>query len=387
MSLMKNIPLMAGLAAEDKSLMNQFARIELSAEELAAIQQLLDASLRKKYTRDRKGTRVPDSLKAMHGWRIQNAENWLEFVKKSAEIKEHISRLKTEGSEGVCVRGHPLVPFGTTRDNGWGCNGRKAPGGCVSGITGFRQTKGMNRFRCDACDFDYCEKCYLTRTGHKLCLKGHPLVPLGTSRDNGWGCNGRNTAEGCLRDNKTKGVSRFRCQDCDFDLCDRCYKRHFGAVSNSVADLKTASAVDLLGSPLEAETNTVWLFHGTNDEAADLITQGDFLVDKAGSNAGTLYGRGIYLAESCSKSDEYTQENAQGNRCILLCRTLLGNVLYCDAVSPNVDNLVRQCRHGSFHSVLGDREKCRGTFREFIVYDDDQVYPEFVIWYKRGYGE
>ena len=48
------------------------------------------------------------------------------------------------------------------------------------------------------------------------------------------------------------------------------------------------------------ETNTVWLFHGTNDEAAELITKGDFLVDKAGSNAGTLYGRGIYMAEAGS---------------------------------------------------------------------------------------
>lgn len=81
----------------------------------------------------------------------------------------------------------------------------------------------------------------------------------------------------------------------------------------------------------------VWLFHGTSTEAATLITRGDFLVDKAGSNAGTLYGRGIYLAESCSKSDEYSRENADGHRCILLCRATLGNILYNDEVSPNID--------------------------------------------------
>ena len=53
---------------------------------------------------------------------------------------------------------------------------------------------------------------------------------------------------------------------------------------------------------LDAATNERFLFHGTSAEAADFITQGDFRIDKAGSNAGTLYGRGVYLAESCSKS-------------------------------------------------------------------------------------
>lgn len=91
------------------------------------------------------------------------------------------------------------------------------------------------------------------------------------------------------------------------------------------------------------------------------------------------------MAESCSKSDEYSKENSEGLRCMLICRAVLGNVLYCDEVAPNVDSLVRQCLHGNYHSLLGDREKCRGTFREFIVYDDDQVYPEIAVWYERLY--
>ena len=177
------------------------------------------------------------------------------------------------------------------------------------------------------------------------------------------------------------------CEQCDFDLCDLCFQRHIGHVNNSIDNLKTSSieTTQLHSEGSDPETNTVWLFHGTNDEAAELITRGDFLVDKAGSNAGTLYGRGIYMAESCSKSDEYSKENADGLRCMLICRAVLGNVLYSDEVAPNVDSLVRQCLHGNYHSLLGDREKCRGTFREFIVYDDDQVYPELVVWYQRLY--
>jgi hypothetical protein len=138
---------------------------------------------------------------------------------------------------------------------------------------------------------------------------------------------------------------------------------------------------------LDSNAHEEFLFHGTNDEAAASITKGDFLVNLAGSNAGTLYGKGVYLAESVSKSDEYTKENGQGERCILVCRATLGAVSYTDEVAPDVDALVESCTKGPYHCVLGDREKCRGTYREIIVYDDDQVYPEYVIWYRRVYED
>jgi len=60
-------------------------------------------------------------------------------------------------------------------------------------------------------------------------------------------------------------------------------------------------------------------------------------------------------------------------------------VNYSDEVSPDVDELVDSCVNGNFHCVVGDREKCRGTFREIIVYANSQVYPEYVIWYRRHY--
>jgi len=157
-------------------------------------------------------------------------------------------------------------------------------------------------------------------------------------------------------------------------------------LQRSIDDLKTAGVFPEQDRyRLDSEAHEQFLFHGTNDDAADGITQGDFLVDLAGSNAGTLYGKGVYLAESVSKSDEYTKENASGERCILVCRAALGYVNYTDEKSPNVDALVESCTEGPYHCVLGDREKCRGTYREIMVYDHDQVYPEYVIWYKRVY--
>ena len=51
---------------------------------------------------------------------------------------------------------------------------------------------------------------------------------------------------------------------------------------------------------------------GTNPVAAEKISRTDFRVDLAGSAAGTLYGRGLYFAEHCTKADEC--ELAPGTR-------------------------------------------------------------------------
>merc|ERR1711981_795273 len=67
----------------------------------------------------------------------------------------------------------------------------------------------------------------------------------------------------------------------------------------SIDNLKTAGVLPNEAQyQLEVGAHEQFLFHGTNDTAAECITKGDFLVNLAGSNAGTLYGRGVYLAAS-----------------------------------------------------------------------------------------
>jgi len=138
---------------------------------------------------------------------------------------------------------------------------------------------------------------------------------------------------------------------------------------------------------LDSAINETWLWHGTNEAAAEAITSEDFRLNLAGSNAGTLYGSGIYFADSVSKSDEYCTASNEGVRCLLLCRVSLGRILYTDEVSPNTTEITNKCLTGEYNSVLGDREKCRGTFKEFIVFDDDQAYPEYIIYYTRSYSD
>jgi len=138
------------------------------------------------------------------------------------------------------------------------------------------------------------------------------------------------------------------------------------------------------GPPLETQVNEVILFHGTKPIAADKITSEDFRLDLAGTSAGTLYGRGIYLAESITKADEYShQDPSTGLYTMLLCRATLGHLLYNADSSPDPRRCEDACFRGQHHSVLGDRKACRGTYREFIVFDEDQVYPNYVVRYRR----
>ena len=145
------------------------------------------------------------------------------------------------------VHHHPLKYLDTTMDNIWVCDGRKLPNGCFSGMTDFHQSKNMKRFRCIQCDFDLCEKCMNNYYDNKFLYKNdetnerflyllgksyysqvhkHPLVFLDKTQDNGWACNAKDLINKCFSGitffNQSNGIPRFRCEKCDFDLCENC---------------------------------------------------------------------------------------------------------------------------------------------------------------------
>jgi len=37
--------------------------------------------------------------------------------------------------------------------------------------------------------------------------------------------------------------------------------------------------------------------------------------------------------------------------------------------------------------VIGDRGFRANGFREFVVFDSNQVYPEFIVWYRKDFAE
>ena len=60
---------------------------------------------------------------------------------------------------GKCPKGHILLDRTGYTEN-WACDGRKHPGGCARGCTGFGQSAGWGRFRCSMCDYDLCDRCF-----------------------------------------------------------------------------------------------------------------------------------------------------------------------------------------------------------------------------------
>eukprot|EP00435_Cladocopium_sp_Y103_P057131 s576_g19.t1 len=141
----------------------------------------------------------------------------------------------------------------------------------------------------------------------------------------------------------------------------------------STLDLKALQ--EILGKTDQSSNEQ--LFHGTSREAVENISDREFRLDKAGSHRGTLYGKGIYFAECATKADEYCVEDADGYCWMLLCRVALGT-----EKKPSPD-ILEQCIAGKYDSLIGDRWTAVGTFREFILFDSDQVYPAFILRYKR----
>ncbi|CAK0796122.1 unnamed protein product [Prorocentrum cordatum] len=136
--------------------------------------------------------------------------------------------------------------------------------------------------------------------------------------------------------------------------------------------------------PLDVSVNEAYGIHGTSARSALGIGREDFRIDLAGSGAGTMYGHGSDLAESSTKADEYSKDDASGTYrgifAAVVSRVCMGKFRY----TTERDKLAEYLFHaGEFDSTFGDREASVGTFRELVVYDTDQVYPEYILLYER----
>ena len=71
---------------------------------------------------------------------------------------------------------------------------------------------------------------------------------------------------------------------------------------------------------------------------------------------------------------------------MLVCRVTLGHVHVDKSVLPDMAQIVRLWVEGKCHSVLANSAELADGTQEFVVYDKDQVYPEFMLVYRRVYG-
>lgn len=147
--------------------------------------------------------------------------------------------------------------------------------------------------------------------------------------------------------------------------------------------VKTQSAGRCINDRLTA--GEALLAHGTNPSSAMGILKTGFVLNHAGKTTGTMFGFGVYLAECVSKSDEYARDESSGGfpglMAILLCRCYVGR----PHVVNDAGDHIGSARAAKCDCLCGDREAKVGTYREFVFWDERQVYPEYAVIYRRQY--
>jgi len=163
-----------------------------------------------------------------------------------------------------------------------------------------------------------------------------------------------------------------------------------------------------LSSDLDEACNEYHLFHGSSSQKCASIASTNFRTDLAGAGAtwkekgkavGTpLYGFGVYFSERITKADEYSREvdeddgilpeDAEGEfYTVLVCRVMCGKAQVVTTNEIEVESLRKDVFAGPYHSVLGDRVSVLNKpYREVVVYEKDQCFPEFLLVYSRAYS-
>eukprot|EP00049_Salpingoeca_infusionum_P009433 m.157383 g.157383 ORF g.157383 m.157383 type:complete len:1323 (+) comp14335_c0_seq9:504-4472(+) len=131
--------------------------------------------------------------------------------------------------------------------------------------------------------------------------------------------------------------------------------------------------------------NEYWLFHGTSwRHLASIKIQG---LDHRITQKRGMSGRALYFAESSTKADQYALADEHGMCVMLICRVTLGDMAVVDKpvqrqrppTKPNgelYDSVVVQSKRESKDAVLH-------RFRECVIYEPRQCYPEIIVKYRR----
>eukprot|EP00929_Paragymnodinium_shiwhaense_P079660 TRINITY_DN4152_c0_g1_i1.p1 TRINITY_DN4152_c0_g1~~TRINITY_DN4152_c0_g1_i1.p1 ORF type:complete len:580 (-),score=128.99 TRINITY_DN4152_c0_g1_i1:76-1815(-) len=149
-----------------------------------------------------------------------------------------------------------------------------------------------------------------------------------------------------------------------------------------------ADALDLEHEPVDSRYNEFYLFHGTSPEIVEAITDTDFLIQRAPAH-GHTFGRGVYLSEYVTHAQFFASEVcggfSSGSIAILVCRAFCGRIndvgLWENTAQRHgkADEFERLLEDGTYHCTMGAEWPRWAECREFILADDDQVLPEFIV--------
>jgi len=144
----------------------------------------------------------------------------------------------------------------------------------------------------------------------------------------------------------------------------------------------TQDAKDLsIAGGLDQDLNEFLLFHGTSYESARAIMRSKFRLPISHTHGG-LYDKGVYFAESSTKAHMYCSDEGF-SAAIFVTQVTLGKIGYITGDPPTGSFLRSKAMSGQHDSVCGDRRHLRYNFagyREFIVYNSDQVKPRYLLF-------
>jgi len=169
---------------------------------------------------------------------------------------------------------------------------------------------------------------------------------------------------------------------------------------------------------IDSSINEFYLLHGTSKYVIDNnITKVGF--DEKMARKGGFFGAGIYLSENSSKANLYVPcpkcgcfteastiicvcENSESvEYCMMVCRVLLGDTYICNKYSeiemrgtpknPVSKAPFKPNSTQRYDSIIGmgkvDGDKrSLNYYREYVIYDGRQAYPEYLIFYTREQG-
>ena len=156
---------------------------------------------------------------------------------------------------------------------------------------------------------------------------------------------------------------------------------------------RTADFAPLLNSRVCSSGNVArshLLFHGSNKLSGLSIMRSGFTQELIGTNvpsskSSPMFGPGIYLAENASKADEYAHDGPEinGIYAFVISRAVLGDMFIAQEPGDYSGKVLQD----EFDSVLGDRVSAVGTYKEFVFFEEQAIYPEYIVLYKRLYSE
>ena len=137
---------------------------------------------------------------------------------------------------------------------------------------------------------------------------------------------------------------------------------------------------------LDQDINELFLFHGTptGDTGRTIAEEG---FDERVASLGGLYGAGSYFTDCSCKSNQYT--GSATSRTFLICKVLMGWPFCTKTTHNDRDRPERSARRppqnatgilcDSIFAESGVANNGSQMHNEYVVFNRDQVYPEFLV--------